>query len=428
MSPDPIGLGTQEAESAISYFCRLAKLNDVKPTQILQGSPLIPLTTSQPDLLRLQAWGPNFFLERHVSTSETGADFLSTLADIIGRQEIKRTSWRLIFPDFSFHTFNKSFNSWCPDCLGTDTVPYGRMLWEVSQVTECPIHSRPLESECNSCGFRDPLVGRLDPLKCRRCKADLRVVGRVSEGRDHFSIVSREIAALVAIVTSTKQPFSCQREACMQCLLRLAGQTDGRVTSAASRSLQIGFSELSGWVTGRHRPRLSRLIDVAVTNGIPPLALLDGSARGPIQHTKFGRRTSALSSRIPAPEIERFEANLQKWRTEFPDWGIKTMARKLKVSPETLARCLPELVSQIIKDRSVAMERSRKRRWKWFSQRVDRYVRVAKESGTMPTVIGTLSVFKGHGFMYNPKYSSYLFDAVRRTKRAMAGTTSQAKR
>lgn len=45
-------------------------------------------------------------------------------------------------------TFGPMF---CPDCLGTDRVPYFRLFWRLGFVTACPLHKARLHDHCQEC-------------------------------------------------------------------------------------------------------------------------------------------------------------------------------------------------------------------------------------------------------------------------------------
>lgn len=167
MSPAPIGLGTAQAESIASYFTRMSALNGLTPIQMIWGTALAPLAAANESVGKLRQSGIACFRQRAASTSAAGGEFVRTLAAILGRPELQRLHWGAMFAGFSFARMNRDCDAWCPGCLATDPVPYGRMLWETGQATICPVHRCRLETHCPACGSTPRWAGAANVARCR---------------------------------------------------------------------------------------------------------------------------------------------------------------------------------------------------------------------------------------------------------------------
>lgn len=72
---------------------------------------------------------------------------------------------------------------YCPSCLGTDSVPYFRLIWRLGFVIACPLHKTQLHDHCQQCGNAPwpsgcGLQGMVNPefrslRYCWHCSSDL---------------------------------------------------------------------------------------------------------------------------------------------------------------------------------------------------------------------------------------------------------------
>lgn len=97
---------------------------------------------------------------------------------------------------------------YCPQCLGTDEVPYFRRDWRVSFLTACPIHGCQLLDTCTNCGAEvvphrvgvvwSSRLSSSDSLmaRCHRCFELLSRAAPVRAGKAELFVASLSLLAL----------------------------------------------------------------------------------------------------------------------------------------------------------------------------------------------------------------------------------------
>lgn len=148
----PLGQGTDQAESLLSYFCRLAGSHSTTTLDLSRklmayiGRELGAVVNTK------YAW-----YERKVSGLGDGAkaytEALTATTSVTGLERHTFLPWQGVIPvnGLALHRAGQ----FCPQCLKEDlesgSTPYLRLCWEPAIVTVCHKHHTPLLHNCPHC-------------------------------------------------------------------------------------------------------------------------------------------------------------------------------------------------------------------------------------------------------------------------------------
>lgn len=170
---EPIGIGTSMVESLTSYITRLSHAHNVTVKNMLQFVIFPMLQKNKPLYLSINNYRYSF--SRNINgTDLTTLDFINALEKLTSRNDLSYLtliSWKGIATEKSIGNHKK----WCPHCLNAmqreNTSAYQPLLWNLRDVTICPLHNTPLERKCPKC---DKLQLRLsykgNIANCQSCK------------------------------------------------------------------------------------------------------------------------------------------------------------------------------------------------------------------------------------------------------------------
>lgn len=145
----PFGQGTNQIESLVSYFCRLAVSHSVST-----------LTLSRTIAQRFQHdVVPNFdWHQRQLAgireSAMTWSAALSALTSVQGLDKLAFLHWRNVISQNGLSIVSRG--QFCPACFADDQAmgrePYFRLTWESHAVSVCSHHGCPLTTQCANCG------------------------------------------------------------------------------------------------------------------------------------------------------------------------------------------------------------------------------------------------------------------------------------
>lgn len=153
----------------------------------------------------------------------------------------------------------------CPQCLGTDTVPYFRLNWRLGFITDCQVHRIRLLDHCNSCqrppwpagcGSRGQVHRGFTSFRfCWRCGNDYsEAKSEVSEGYIGFdSWLCKESFALGNQITDAFEAYVALRTVCR---LFLRGSGRRAISNSESKWSEV-LQRLSPETNAQHLERLS---------------------------------------------------------------------------------------------------------------------------------------------------------------------------
>jgi len=165
---EPLGAGTTQCESLLSYFCRLAVSHSVSTTDLAR---FVVVDRAGHDIRRDFEWQ-----QRNLSgvgaAARSWAAWLSALTGVGNLDALTLSAWSTVLPNRGLAPHR---SHWCPQCLREDrdagAPPYFRLSWEVGPVQACYRHKTALVGACPHCG--EKLVRHhgsiVVPGWCTRC-------------------------------------------------------------------------------------------------------------------------------------------------------------------------------------------------------------------------------------------------------------------
>lgn len=277
---EPIGCGTGQSESLLSYFCRLAASHAV----------------SLPSLARLVAdtlpgeLRENFdWHERNLNgTSDVTQSWAAALSSLTGVGHLDKLTllpWKNVIAQRGLAAQS---GRWCPDCLAEDQEhgrpPYFRLAWELADVKVCHRHRAPLVDHCSDCGRRGTRhkATYVIPGWCSHCGAFLG--RRTQEESCHDFVtpesmwVSRQAEKLVAaqhqINTVPTMPLL------VSAIETIVARMDGGKSAVFARRIGLSKTTVHHWLKDGGTPALSASLQIAVHAGLALPTLLTGSLVG----------------------------------------------------------------------------------------------------------------------------------------------------
>lgn len=147
----PIGVGTPEVESLLSYLCRLAV------------SHSISIAALSRQIARLVGWEFSEKYDAYFANingiGEAAVNWSSALSALTSVERLDRLTllpWQDVVTKSCLPA---SSSRWCPECLAEDRasgkVPYFRLAWDVGVVDVCRKHKVKLVCACPDCGSTD---------------------------------------------------------------------------------------------------------------------------------------------------------------------------------------------------------------------------------------------------------------------------------
>lgn len=422
LSPEPIGLGTAQAESLTSYFTRVSFLNGLSPWQLMWGTNCAPLTKSDFNILNLRRWGRPNFHRRAISTASAGKTFAEVLAAMLGRPALRRLHWGTTFTRFALAGMNRSCEIWCSECLRTDSVPYCRMLWELPFVTHCLVHKCTLQTRCRVCGRTVRLAGVNDASHCRYCGSDRRT--QIASPRpSKYDSLAESMGDLIAQMTFPGSTLQCDSFDCIANIQKLASAC----TSIAAKAQLLGISPVTLWQWQQRRalPSFVRVVEIARRLNIPPVDIFSGTvatvARRPRALTRPQR---AAKMRLTSGQKRLLVSNLQELSRRFPSWSVRRVASSLGVRDSFLWQIATQQCAAVAASSRIHRERIRAAKWMWFKRKLDSYIAVCIEKAVVPTLDRARGQFRHQQIFWHKEYSSYASEAVRAAKYKHASTAS----
>ncbi len=278
-SLEPIGIGTPDVESLVSYYCRLAVSHSTTTDELgrfvtqkmgLELAPEFDWHVRQLSGLRESALSWSSAL-----SALTGVEGLDGLTFLPWREVIAQNGRSLV-----------TAGQFCPLCLAEDLTqgrkPYLRLAWESAEVTVCHRHGTPLKRHCSACGNTNVrhAAAFVVPGWCTKCGEFLgRAVEEPATAPDagaHWR--ARQVAGLVGAQHSlTKLP--CRADL-LRGIEKVMAEMDGGQAAAFARRHGLGKSTVHHWLKGPGTPKLDISLSIALHGGLSLTQLLTGDLNG----------------------------------------------------------------------------------------------------------------------------------------------------
>ena len=365
---EPLGMGTPEVESLTSYMARLAEAHSVSLRTLVIQEVLPPLKCdylSNPFKNSLDA----FWLEAARALNGTGSlakDWAHSLESLTLRTDLQFLTllpWATVLTQ---QRLLRGTRAWCPDCFmewQTAGQPiYEPLIWNVSAVSLCIYHQRPLLEQCPhpDCQATLPvLASHFRPGYCSKCS---RWLGVVPDHPDFFSTteqwrwriwVAEAVGELIAHnMDSMLMPH-------LGNVPDLVSASREQVTDSSMQNLaekiQLSRHTLNAWLLGRQVPQLESLMRLCYFCGVSPYDLFSTQ---PGELNFVGLKVHSLPN-IPNParnrrnrvqlDIIHLQQSLEAILVceEQPPPSMRAVARRLNHSPRELREYFPELCRAI---------------------------------------------------------------------------------
>ena len=243
----PIGVGTPEVESLLSYFCRLSHSHSASTLSLARRVAEL----FEHDVEKYFMWH-----ERKISglreSALTWSSALSALTSVPGLDGLTFVRWRGAISQNGLSMVSKG--QFCPVCLAQDKAsgqtPYFRLAWESRAVSVCPQHRVPLTQCCPTCG-KDNIrhaASFVVPGWCTKCGEFLgkprdELPGNVCDAEQVWKAV--QVGKLLA--AQDRLVRTVDRQTLMDALTRIIDEMDGGRPSTFAARVGIAKGTVHHW-------------------------------------------------------------------------------------------------------------------------------------------------------------------------------------
>ena len=341
---DPLGLGTGDCESLLSYFCRLAGSHSTST-----------LSLSRAIAQRFEHEVEQEFDWFHRQFSGLGeaaltwSSALSALTSIPRLDRLTFLPWRDMISQNGLPIVSKG--QFCPQCLAEDQAaghaPYFRLTWELKTVSVCPRHRVRLSQHCPCCG-KDNVrhaAALVVPGWCTKCGAFLGGQTRAAEPEMAIEAVelwrARQVYELVRVQQSVEQAPS--RDMLVATIEHIIGEMDGGQATRFAGRVGLSKGTVHYWLKSDKTPTLDASLAVASQSGIGLSRLLTGQSQGWTPPTQGQQLALTLfkpecRSKSPARTIdwEEVDRQLQKFLHQPNPVSVREVSRQLGIEVRQL--------------------------------------------------------------------------------------------
>ena len=358
----PVGLGTADVESLLSYFCRLAVSHSISTSA----------------LARLVAervgwqWADKY--EWHKGNlsglGEAALNWSGALSALTGVEKLDRLTllpWQDVIASSGLSAKRAH---WCPECLAEDLAagrePYFRLAWDIGAVAVCSKHKIQLVHVCPDCGRTGirHKASYVVPGWCTHCGAFLGKTDDHQPASPEALWKARQVGLLLA-TQATLTPYPA-RQAVHDTVQALVEQLDGGKSALFARRIGLGKATVHNWLKDGGIPSLDAHVRIASQTGVSLLQLLTGDLESwtiplgfePIQLTLLFPN-SAKRDRPRTLDWEEVRASLVAMSKLPTPISLSEAARRLDIDPRMLylqankeARILGERWTQYLQRRA----------------------------------------------------------------------------
>lgn len=276
----PIGQGTSEVESLLSYFCRLA---------VSHSTSTLILSRTVAERVQHEI-SPNYdWHERQISgVGESAMNWscaLSALTTVEGLDALTFLPWRNVIAQNGLSMVPSG--QFCPQCLAEDRstgrIPYFRLAWESAEVSVCQRHKVPLQRHCQHCG-KDKIrhsAAFVVPGWCTHCGHFLGSEMPIQNNEVGIEPAAlwraRQIGELLA--SQDGLVHHPQRDSLISTITHIITELDGGQSAAFARRIGIGKSTVHHWLKGPGIPKLGISLQIALQCGVSLANLLTGEIK-----------------------------------------------------------------------------------------------------------------------------------------------------
>ena len=412
----PINLGNGFTESLSSYFNRLANVHHVSPNQLF--TELISKTQSySQDQLKPHA------------RLEISSHYSSILNDAIKRHStvdcnflrLTICNWTNAFSVRAFGPLTEHYK-WCPLCLVDDAEEHGsqyiRLLWSIEVVSVCPRHKIALVSKCPECDnpqrfhVSSSVIGF-----CSHCGFEFADSSKTTT-RSSIKISEKErwhSDAVFHLIAYTRDETELDAEDIRKVIGNFVEIKWRGSVRAAEKSLRLCQGTLQGWLTRRHRPVFSKLVDLAYRLDLPLEAFFDKNFPIDYQQVKSTRMLQIRKGPyISQPEINHISERIKQVRESGSRFStLAEVAAYVGITRGILSSRFPQEAKALLAD--TRKERARKARER-DNKRADRIIRRANELINEGVYPGDRQILKDPDILASHLRYPHIKSALRRVQ------------
>lgn len=274
---EPLGLGTRNVESLLSYLCRLAVSHS---TSTLSLSRTVAQRFEH-DVARNFEW-----YERQLSgireSALTWSSALSAMTSVPRLDRLTFLPWQQVISQNGLSMVSQG--QYCPMCLAEDQadgrIPYFRLAWESKAVSVCHTHGVRLVRHCPSCGKGNVrhAAAFVVPGWCTKCGEFLgcqTIDNRHTEGIGEVECWKAE---QIAKLLEAQQRLNAvpTRQGLLNAIQFITSAMDGGRSARFARRVGLAKSTVQHWVQSEGTPTLEMSMKIASQSGIDLIDLLCG--------------------------------------------------------------------------------------------------------------------------------------------------------
>lgn len=337
---EPKVVGTEQVESLVSYFCRLAVSHSISVTALAK-------VVEQATKIDFQAK----FDWRAQSLSGIGSSAVQwsgALAAVtsVGHLDLLTLSSlaSVLAPK---GLMASSTGKWCPHCFKEDRelgkTPYFRLAWDINLVKACARHGTQLVCTCPECGKSGVRhnAAYVIPGWCAHCGAFLGSSTSAILASPEALWVAEQVGRLLAAQASLKSPPRLVEV--QQTLVELISRLSDGNSSAFGKRIGVAKSTVHYWVHGKTALTLETALRIAAATGLSLEKLLMADMSGWVAPTEvcqldldleFGsRQRTAVSRHIDWAEVRE---QLQRFSKELIPISLAEASRRMQIETNYL--------------------------------------------------------------------------------------------
>jgi len=262
----PIGIGTWRVESLLSYIRRLAYIHALPLGTLVYRIVMQAMGRSAPQ--RGATWLLPTKTPGFSGFSESTERMVAALESVTGYHGLQACTLLPLKRAVAEKRLTARIPRYCPQCVteaGELENVHGQLLWEVCIVSACPVHRVRLVSELGCPAAERQAVGRAVSLPgiCRKCCIVGKTCGsmEIEVATDIEIETASVVGELLAAVSAG--PSSLSAGGFQVTLRRAVEATANHQPSVFARRMLASKTQMPGWLSGKHRPELSRAVDLA---------------------------------------------------------------------------------------------------------------------------------------------------------------------
>lgn len=339
-----MGVGTELVESLTGYVARLADVHSVSVGDLV-GRVLATLTCPEdviitPTARAVRVGGHGFRACNYApnGVTETAVKWvhaLETATNRRGLQYLTLLPLRYMIPGRVF----RRRRAWCALCFeewrSAGQIVYEPLIWSIRALTNCRIHSRPLDHACGHCARTlSPLGVFSRPGHCERCDGWLGVSGGDTSrpqqgplGGEDDACSSTQVGDLLALLPLI-DPGGARESLRRSLTVYLDQLTTGNVLAMAEY-IRCPPSILRNWLDGTTVPTLENLLRTCKYLNVPIASLVASSGPSPANIDAAKEAIARTGSRGVSPFQRKSEIRqaLQKTLDDTAPRSLSDVAR-----------------------------------------------------------------------------------------------------